>query len=68
MARRLERDGAKLEMYTKQQKVIPVGDSIAVQNQTGRFPTKWDKNGTVVESLDHDKVRVRLEGSRRLTV
>ena len=40
MARRLEKDGAKLEMYTKQQKVIPVRDSIAVQNITGRFRTK----------------------------
>ena len=68
MARRLERDGARLEMYTKKQKLIPVGDSVAVQNQTGRFPTKWDKTGTVVENLDHDKVRVRLDGSRRLTV
>ena len=68
MAKRLERDGARLEMYTKKQKVIPVGDSVAVQNQTGRFPTKWDKTGTVVENLDHDKVRVRLDGSRRLTV
>ena len=68
MARRLERDGARLEMYTKKQKVIPVGESVAVQNQIWRFPTKWDKTGTVVENLDHDKVRVRLDGSRRLTV
>ena len=67
MARRLEKDGARLERYTKQQRMIPVGDSVAVQNQTGRFPRKWDKTGTVVDNLDHDKVRVRLDGSRQLT-
>ena len=34
MARRLDRDGARLEKYTKEQKVIPIGDTVAVQNQT----------------------------------
>ena len=68
MARKLDRDGSRLEMYTKHQKVIPVGDSVAVQNQTGRFPTKWDKTGTVIENMNHDKVRIRLDGSRQITV
>ena len=40
---------------------------MAVQNQTGRFPNKWDKTGIVVENIDHDKVFVRLDGSSRLT-
>merc|ERR1719431_1699126 len=67
MARRLDRDGARLEQYTKKQKVIPVGDTVAVQNQTGRFPKKWDKTGTVVENQKYDKVLVKLDGSGRLT-
>ena len=67
LARRLDRDGARLEQYTKKQRMIPVGDSVAVQNQTGRYPKKWDKTGVVVENMDHDKVRVRLDGSRKLT-
>ena len=67
MARRLDKDGARLEQYTKRQKVIPVGDTVAVQNQTGRFPKKWDKTGTVVENQDYDKVLVKLDGSGRLT-
>ena len=67
MARRLDRDGARLEKYTKKQKVIPVGDTVAVQNQTGRFPKKWDKTGTVVENQKYDKVLVKLDGSGRLT-
>ena len=67
MARRLEQDGARLERYTKKQKVIPVGDTVAVQNQTGRFPKKWDKTGTIVENQEFDKVLVKLDGSGRLT-
>ena len=68
MARRLDRDGSRLAQYTKNQKMIPVGDSVAVQNQTGRFPKKWDKTGTVIENQDFDKVLVKLDGSGRLTV
>ena len=67
LARRLDRDGARLEQYTKKQPVIPVGGAVAVQNQAGRFPKKWDKTGVVVENMDHDKVLVRMDGSRRLT-
>ena len=67
LARRLDRDGARLEQYTKKQKQIPIGGSVAVQNQTGRFPKKWDKTGVVLENMDHDKVLVRMDGSRRLT-
>ena len=67
LARRLDRDGARLEQYTKKQKAIPVGGAVAVQNQTGRFPKKWDKTGVVMENMDHDKVLVRMDGSRRLT-
>ena len=67
LARRLDRDGARLEQYTKKQKQIPIGDAVAVQNQTGRFPKKWDKTGVVIENMDHDKVLVRMDGSRRLT-
>ena len=67
MARRLDRDGARLQKYTKEQKIIPVGDTVAVQNQAGRFPKKWDKTGTVVENQEYDKVLVKLDGSGRLT-
>ena len=67
MARRLDKDGARLEQYTKRQKDIPVGDTVAVQNQTGRFPKKWDKTGTVVDNQEYDKVLVKLDGSGRLT-
>ena len=57
----------RLERYTKAHKQIPVGSSVAVQNQAGRFPNKWDKTGIVVENMDYDKVLVKLDGSGRLT-
>ena len=67
LARRLDRDGAILERYTKKLDTVPIGHAVAVQNQKGRFPKKWDKTGVVVENMDHDKVLVRMDGSRRLT-
>ena len=67
LKRRLDRDGARLEQYTKKQELIPIGYAVAVQNQAGRYPKKWDKTGVVVENMDHDKVLVRMDGSRKLT-
>merc|ERR1719320_402506 len=67
LARRLDRDGAVLEKHTKKLDMIPIGHAVAVQNQKGRFPKKWDKTGVVVENMDHDKVLVKMDGSRRLT-
>ena len=64
MARRLDRDVAVLERHTKQLDGVA---AVAVENQKGRYPKKWDKTGVVVENMDHDKVLVRMDGSRRLT-
>merc|ERR1712115_654443 len=67
LARRLDRDGAILERHTKKLDTVPIGHAVAVQNQKGRFPKKWDKTGVVVDNMDHDKVLVKMDGSRRLT-
>ena len=67
LARRLDRDGAILERHTKKLDTVPIGHAVAVQNQKGRFPKKWDKTGVVVENMDHDKVLIKMDGSRRLT-
>ena len=66
-ARRVE-DGTRLARYTKQQKELPVGTAVAVQNQTGKDPTKWDKTGVVLENKKHSQVLVRMDGSRRATL
>lgn len=46
---------------------LKCGDSVMVQNQTGRHPNKWDKTGTVVEVLQYHQYAVRTDGSGRLT-
>ena len=44
------------------------GDHIMIQNQSGRFPKKWDKSGMVVEVKGHDQYVVKVAGSGRLTL
>ena len=68
MAARRDEDGTRLARYTKQQKELPVGTAVAVQNQTGRNPTKWDKTGIILENKKHSQVVVRMDGSRRATL
>ena len=39
-----------------------------IQNQSGRFPTRWDKSGCVVEVKGHDQYVVKVTGTGRLTL
>ena len=68
MAARRDEDGTRLARYTKQQKELPVGTAVTVQNQTGRNPTKLDKTGIILENKKHSQVVVRKDGSRRATL
>ena len=58
----------RLARYTKQQPDLPPGTSVAVQNQTGRHPTKWDKTGVILENKPHSQVLIRIDGSRKATL
>ena len=44
LAKSREVDGENLARNTKKLPDIPVGTAVAVQNQTGRKPTKWRSN------------------------
>ena len=44
------------------------GDHVFIQNQTGRFPKKWDKSGLVVETKENDQYVVTVAGTGRLTL
>ena len=68
LASRREGDGTRLAMYTKEHPTLPVGTSVAVQNQTGRNKTKWDKTGVILENKPHKQVLIRMDGSRRMTL
>ena len=48
-------------------KPLVEGEKVLIQNQTGRFPLKWEKTGTVVEVLPFDQYIVKVSGSNRLT-
>ena len=61
MASSRSMDGTRLARYTKQQPELPPGTSVAVQNQAGRHPTKWDKTGVIVENKPHSQVLIRME-------
>ena len=41
---------------------------MAIQNQSGRYPTKWDKTGVMMEVKPHEQIVVKVDRSRRLTL
>ncbi|XP_057310221.1 uncharacterized protein K02A2.6-like [Hydractinia symbiolongicarpus] len=47
---------------------LQVGDSVAIQNQHGNHPNKWDKTGCIADALPHKQYRVIVDGSQRLTL
>ena len=47
---------------------MPVGTAMAIQNQTGRILTKWDKTGVIVENRENKQLVIKVDGSRRLTL
>ena len=53
---------------TKQLAPLRVGDSVQVQNQHGSMPRRWHTTGKIVEVLDHQQYRVRVDGSNRITL
>ena len=47
---------------------LNISDLCRIQNQTGRFPKKWDKTGRIVQAGDNNQYVVKVEGSGRLTL
>ena len=58
----------RLSLHTKRLPPLRVGDHVRVQNQTGRFPLKWDKTGIVVEVRQFDQYVVKIDGSNNSTI
>ena len=53
--------------HTKRLSPLAVGDHVRIQNQTGPYPTKWDKTGIVIEVRQFDQYVIRIDGSSRMT-
>ena len=67
---RLVRSCEQLETGCKELPSLREGDSVFIQNQdkaTGR-PNKWDRQGTIIASKDHDQYLVKVHGSGRITL
>ena len=58
------------EKMTKGSKMLPpltVGESVAIQDQSGNTPRRWSKTGKVLESLGHDSYLIKVDGASRTT-
>lgn len=52
---------------TKRLPALAVGNHVRIQNQTGLYPTKWDKMGLVNEDCQFDQYIICIDGSGRMT-
>ena len=64
---RFTKTSEKLNSHAHGLRKLDIGDSVFVQNQTGRAPKKWDRSGVVVEALGNDQYWVKIDGSGRLS-
>lgn len=64
---RYTRSREALDAHSRPQSQLHVGDKCFVQNGAGNHPTMWDRTGTVMEVLDHDKYCIKIDGSGRVT-
>ena len=58
----------KLESGSRLLLPLRHGERVFVQNQAGRYGTKWDKSGTIVETHPNDQYTVKIDGSGRLSL
>ena len=64
---RFHKTSERLNKHSRQLPTLNVGDRCYIQNQTGNYPKKWDRSGTVVEQFDHDSYAVKIDGTGRIT-
>lgn len=65
---RMTRTTESLKEHSRPLRPLTLGEKVFLQNQKGASPTKWDRSGTVVESIGHDQYRVKVDGSGRVTL
>lgn len=53
--------------HTKRLPPLAVGNHVGIQNETGPYPTKWDKTGVVIEVRQFDQYVVRVDRSGRMS-
>jgi hypothetical protein len=68
LARRHILKKESLTMGSKELRPLPLGQVVSVQNQTGVNKLKWDKSGTIVESLPNHQYKVKMDGTGRVSL
>ena len=68
LASRHAKQEDKLTEHTKLLPRVKISDVFLVQNQSGPHATRWDRSGTMLETLPHDQYRVKMDGSGRVTL
>ena len=58
----------RLSQHTRRLPPLRIGDCVRIQNQTGLYPRKWDRTGSVVEVRQYDQYVIRVDGSGRVTL
>ena len=67
------RTGRLLERWFEHTEKLPklsVGDRVLIRNQcrTRKVVKRWDRSGVVLEVMEYDKYRVKVDGSGRTTM
>ena len=68
LALKRDSDNKRWSQKTRDLDTLEIGTPVAIQNQTGSNPTKWDKTGVILENKPHSQVLIRVDGSRRVTM
>ena len=68
LARRHQLREEALSEHTRKLPILDKGDVVQVQNQTGPKANKWMLSGIVVEVLDNNHYRVKMDGSGRVSL
>ena len=61
MAKSREVDGEKLARNTRRLETLLTRHPVAIQNQSGRYPNKWDKTGVIMEVKPHEQIVIKVE-------
>ena len=65
---RFGRQTEALRAKTRDLPPLSLGDMCRIQNQTGRFASRWDRTGQVVQVGENDQYVIKVGGSGRLTL
>ena len=60
----------RLKEHSKELPPLQEGDTVFIQNQNRAYgkPNKWDREGTIIQTGEHDQYLVRVHGTGRVTL